>query len=157
MSESTGAPDLVIRNGLVLPMASDGESFEGEVVIRDGRIAAVTKGSAGETNAAEVLDAAGAAVLPGFIQGHVHVVQSLLRHQADGLELLDWLHLRTWPYEAALDGSYSFSLPKDNCLMLSPFLSDLWRFHAGLYRPPWQRPNDWHRVETKTMSSLSGR
>jgi cytosine/adenosine deaminase-related metal-dependent hydrolase len=43
-------------------------------------------------------------VLPGFIQGHVHVVQSLLRHQADGLELLEWLRRCTWPYEAALDG-----------------------------------------------------
>jgi cytosine/adenosine deaminase-related metal-dependent hydrolase len=43
-------------------------------------------------------------VLPGFVQGHVHVVQSLLRHQADGLELLDWLRFRTWPYEVALDG-----------------------------------------------------
>ena len=48
-------------------------------------------------------DASNAAILPGFIQGHVHVVQSLLRHQADGLELLEWLRLRTWPYEAALD------------------------------------------------------
>jgi cytosine/adenosine deaminase-related metal-dependent hydrolase len=104
VSESGGTPDLVIRNGLVLPMTSDGESFEGEVAIRDGRVTAVTEGSAGETDAAQVLDAGGAAILPGFIQGHVHVVQSLLRHQADGLELLDWLRLRTWPYEAALDG-----------------------------------------------------
>jgi cytosine/adenosine deaminase-related metal-dependent hydrolase len=97
-------PDLLIRNGLVMPMATGGEFFEGEVAIRDGRITAVSKGSAAATRAARVLDANGAAVLPGFIQGHVHVVQSLLRHQADGLELLDWLRRRTWPYEAALDG-----------------------------------------------------
>ena len=104
MSDSSGAPDLVIRGGLVLPMVSDGISFRGDVAIRNGRILAVTENTGDDCNAAHVLDASNAAILPGFIQGHVHVVQSLLRHQADGLELLDWLRLRTWPYEAALDG-----------------------------------------------------
>ena len=104
MSDSSGAPDLVIRDGLVLPMVSDGISFRGDVAIRNGRITAVTENAGDDCNAALVLDASNAAILPGFIQGHVHVVQSLLRHQADGLELLDWLRLRTWPYEAALDG-----------------------------------------------------
>ena len=104
MSDSSGTPDLVIRNGLVMPMVSDGDSFLGDVAIRNGRITAVTDHPGAECDAAQVLDASGAAVLPGFVQGHVHVVQSLLRHQADGLELLDWLRLRTWPYEATLDG-----------------------------------------------------
>lgn len=104
MKSGAGAPDLVIRDGLVLPMVTGGQYFDGGVAIRDGRIAAVIEGSTETTGAVRVLDAEGAAVLPGFVQGHVHVVQSLLRHQADGLELLDWLRLRTWPYEAALDG-----------------------------------------------------
>jgi cytosine/adenosine deaminase-related metal-dependent hydrolase len=104
VTTGTGAQDLVIRNGLVMPMVANGECFHGEVVIRNGRIEAVTENPTGRSDAAHILDADGAAVLPGFIQGHVHVVQSLLRHQADGLELLDWLRLRTWPYEAALDG-----------------------------------------------------
>jgi cytosine/adenosine deaminase-related metal-dependent hydrolase len=85
-------------------MISDGDFFRGDVAIRNGRISSVTEISGGDYGATRVLDASDAAVLPGFIQGHVHVVQSLLRHQADGLELLDWLRLRTWPYEAALDG-----------------------------------------------------
>jgi cytosine/adenosine deaminase-related metal-dependent hydrolase len=104
MTDLKGAPDLVIRNGLVVPMVRPGEYFDGEVAIRDGRIIAVRESVVNTTEGIRVLDARGGAVLPGFIQGHVHVVQSLLRHQADGLELLDWLYLRTWPYEAALDG-----------------------------------------------------
>ena len=104
MNDSSGTPDLVIRDGLVLPMVADGGSFQGDVAIRNGRISSVTDGPGEHDDCAHILDAGGAAVLPGFIQGHVHVVQSLLRHQADGLELLDWLRLRTWPYEAALDG-----------------------------------------------------
>jgi cytosine/adenosine deaminase-related metal-dependent hydrolase len=93
---------LVIRDGLVIPMTREREFFAGDVTIRGGRIEAV--GGTAAVDGARVLSAAGAAVLPGFVQGHVHVVQSLLRHQADGLELLDWLRRRTLPYEAALDG-----------------------------------------------------
>lgn len=104
MSDSDSRPDLIIQNGLVLPMVAAGEYFPGDVSIRDGRISAVSSEPYDATNVTQILDAGGAAILPGFIQGHVHVVQSLLRHQADGLELLDWLRLRTWPYEAALDG-----------------------------------------------------
>jgi cytosine/adenosine deaminase-related metal-dependent hydrolase len=95
---------LLIRGGLVVPMARDREFFVGDVAVRGGRIEAVGKLDAEAAAGRRVLDAGGAAVLPGFVQGHVHVVQSLLRHQAEGLELLDWLRLRTLPYEAALDG-----------------------------------------------------
>ncbi len=102
MSAATSS-EIVITGGTVVPMVRNHEWLEGDVALSGGRIDAV--GSAGARSDDTVtLDARGAAVLPGFIQGHVHVVQSLLRHQADGLELLDWLRLRTWPYEAALDG-----------------------------------------------------
>lgn len=103
MISDDSSSEIVIRNGLVIPMIRDHEWSTGDVSIRDGRITAV--GSAGAvSDDAVTLDASGAAVLPGFVQGHVHVVQSLLRHQADGMDLLDWLQRRTWPYEAALDG-----------------------------------------------------
>jgi cytosine/adenosine deaminase-related metal-dependent hydrolase len=104
MIDLSNTPELVIRGGLVVPMVSDGESFRGDISICDGRISAIETDTNEVAESARVLDASGAAVLPGFIQGHVHVVQSLLRHQADGLELLDWLQHRVWPYEAALDG-----------------------------------------------------
>ena len=50
-----------------------------------------------------VIDAAGKIVLPGFVQAHVHLCQTLFRGQADDLELLDWLKLRIWPLEGAHD------------------------------------------------------
>lgn len=103
MMSSPNSPETVITNGLVVPMVRDREWMAGDVATRDGLITSVSA-TGPMSDDAVVLDASGAAVLPGFVQGHVHVVQSLLRHQADGLELLDWLRLRTWPYEAALDG-----------------------------------------------------
>jgi cytosine/adenosine deaminase-related metal-dependent hydrolase len=96
--------DLHIRGGILMPMRQNDEWFRGDLLIRDGRIAEVVRGGGSELSANHSLDASGALVLPGFVQCHVHVVQSLLRHQAEGVALLEWLRDFTWPYEAALDG-----------------------------------------------------
>ncbi len=97
--------ELRISGGIVLPMVGDDEWFHGDLLVDGGRIVEVARGgSPPGITARRTLDASEAAVLPGFVQGHVHVVQSLLRHQADGLELLPWLRTAMWPYEAALDG-----------------------------------------------------
>ncbi len=98
------AVDLHVRGGTIVPMVPGRPPFHGDLLIHDRHIAAVVHGSPGDIAARQVLDATDALVVPGFIQCHVHVAQSLLRHQADGLPLLDWLRTRTWPYEAALDG-----------------------------------------------------
>jgi 5-methylthioadenosine/S-adenosylhomocysteine deaminase len=75
---------------------------EGDVVIRDGRIASigVNAGSVTERNS-RVIDAGGSYLLPGFIQTHIHLCQTLFRGYADDLALLDWLKTRIWPMEAA--------------------------------------------------------
>lgn len=49
----------------------------------------------------EVIDAGSGTVIPGFIQTHVHLCQTLFRGLADDLPLLDWLRLRIFPLEAA--------------------------------------------------------
>lgn len=72
---------------------------EGDVVVRDGRIAAI--GASDATHADQVIDARGAYLLPGFIQTHIHLCQTLFRGYADDLALLDWLKTRVWPMEAA--------------------------------------------------------
>lgn len=49
----------------------------------------------------EIAEAKSLVAIPGFIQTHVHLCQTLFRGLADDLELLDWLRLRIMPYEAA--------------------------------------------------------
>ena len=48
-----------------------------------------------------MIDAGGDWLLPGFVQTHVHLCQTLFRGYADDLRLLDWLKRRVWPMEAA--------------------------------------------------------
>ncbi len=95
--------DLHFAGGTIVPMDRDHHWFEGDLLIRDGAIVNVNKGPAKDVDAALTIDVSGCVVIPGFVQCHVHVVQALLRHQADQLSLLDWLKRKTLPYEAALD------------------------------------------------------
>ncbi len=69
------------------------------IVLIDGeRISAV--GGDGRT-ADTVIDAEGCAVIPGFVQTHIHLCQTIFRGRADDLALIDWLKKRVWPMEAA--------------------------------------------------------
>ena len=51
----------------------------------------------------EIVHAEDLTLIPGFVQTHVHLCQTLFRGMADDLELLDWLQLRIFPYENAHD------------------------------------------------------
>jgi 5-methylthioadenosine/S-adenosylhomocysteine deaminase len=51
--------------------------------------------------AGEVIDAPRLTAIPGFVQTHVHLCQTLFRGLADDLDLLDWLRLRIFPLESA--------------------------------------------------------
>ena len=73
--------------------------LEGDVLVRDGRIAAIG-GLAGQP-VDRTIDGRGCYLLPGFIQTHIHLCQTLFRGYADDLALLDWLKTRVWPMEAA--------------------------------------------------------
>jgi 5-methylthioadenosine/S-adenosylhomocysteine deaminase len=73
--------------------------IEGDVAVRNGRITAV--GTVADEPFDRVVDAAGGYLLPGFIQTHVHLCQTLFRGYADDMPLLEWLRRRIWPMEAA--------------------------------------------------------
>jgi 5-methylthioadenosine/S-adenosylhomocysteine deaminase len=92
-------PSLLIRGGTILTMNDRLDVIEGDVSIRDGRIAAV--GPSGADAHDQTIDASGALVLPGFVQTHVHLCQTLFRGYADDRALIDWLRSRVWPMESA--------------------------------------------------------
>jgi 5-methylthioadenosine/S-adenosylhomocysteine deaminase len=89
----------LIRHATVITMTDGLDVFHGAVSIRDGRIAAVGAEPDGAHDV--VIDAGGAYLVPGFVQTHIHLCQTLFRGYADDLRLLDWLRLRVWPMEAA--------------------------------------------------------
>jgi len=93
---------LLIRHGSVLTMNDAFEVVDGDVAIDGQRIVAVGADAAAALPRVDaVLDASGAVVLPGFVQTHLHLCQTVFRGLADDLTLLDWLQARVWPLEAA--------------------------------------------------------
>jgi cytosine/adenosine deaminase-related metal-dependent hydrolase len=93
----------LLRGGAVVTMdAARTVHRTGDVWIVDGRIAAVGA-RVKPDGPAHVVDARGCAVLPGLVQTHVHLCQSLFRGMADELPLMRWLRERIWPLEGAHD------------------------------------------------------
>lgn len=93
------ASTTLIRNASILTMNDALEIVEGSVAVVDGRIAAVGAEPPGPWS--RTIDAGGAYLLPGFVQTHIHLCQTLFRGYADDMPLLDWLERRVWPLEAA--------------------------------------------------------
>jgi 5-methylthioadenosine/S-adenosylhomocysteine deaminase len=89
---------ILIKNGTVVTMDARDSIVRGDILIADGRIAEV--GGTGQT-AGTVIDATDCAVIPGFVQTHIHLCQTIFRGAADDLALIDWLKQRVWPMEAA--------------------------------------------------------
>ena len=89
----------LIRNATILTMNDRLEVIEGAVGVVDGRILSV--GAEPDRRWDTVINARGAYLLPGFVQTHVHLCQTLFRGFADDLPLLEWLEKRVWPLEAA--------------------------------------------------------
>lgn len=98
------SPQLILTGGDVL-LHEDGWRVErADVTVRDGRIQAVgrtDRRADREATPVSVRDCRGCLVMPGLIQAHVHLCQTLFRGLADDLRLEDWLVRRIWPLEAA--------------------------------------------------------
>ena len=93
---------LLIKGATVITLDDQNRMFHGDVFVENGRIAALGAPLVGrEYKTDQVIDASGLVLLPGFVQTHIHLCQTLFRGAADDLSLIDWLTRRIWPMEAA--------------------------------------------------------
>ena len=113
MTESVPGRDLLIHGGAVVTVDDDGTVHDpGWVYVRDNRVAEVGVGeppSSRVRQAAEVIDAAGCAVMPGMTNAHTHLFQALFRGLADDKALLDWLRDCIWPAAVHLDAETAYA------------------------------------------------
>jgi 5-methylthioadenosine/S-adenosylhomocysteine deaminase len=100
MSETV---DLLLSGGVVVTMDAAGTVYpDGAVVLRGREIVAVGPADelAGRYTAAERIDCAGCAIIPGLINGHAHVPMSLLRGLVADQQLDVWLFGYMFPVES---------------------------------------------------------
>jgi len=91
---------LLLRGGRVVTMNASREVVDADVLVDDGRIKTLGRVSKRPPPPA-VLDCTGLIILPGLVQAHIHLCQTLFRGLADDLALEAWLAQRIWPLEAA--------------------------------------------------------
>ncbi|MFI9436398.1 MULTISPECIES: amidohydrolase family protein [Streptosporangium] len=85
---------MLITDGTVIDTDPEPHVLPGaDVLIEDGVIAAVGPGLGAALDGVEVVDAAGRIVLPGFVDTHRHLWQSVLRSIAADTTLGDYLSL----------------------------------------------------------------
>ncbi len=108
IDSAEAAPALLLRGGNVLTLDADAKVLPStDVLIEQGTIAAVGKNlkTPGSTGIVDVTDCW---VLPGLVQGHIHLGQTFFRGLAEGRRLLPWLRERIWPLEAAHDDESAY-------------------------------------------------
>jgi cytosine/adenosine deaminase-related metal-dependent hydrolase len=110
--------EIIARGGTIVTVDADSRVTGGDVAAVDGELVCVGgEWTPGERDY-EILDAEGCVVMPGLIQSHVHMCQTLARGRADDLELLDWLRQVVWPYEGALEEADVAASARLACLEL---------------------------------------
>ena len=103
MSQQKKSADLLLTNGLLLPLSPGSKPIpRGGVAIANGKIAGLGKeveiGASFDPR--RTIDARGGLIMPGLINGHTHAAMSLLRGLADDLPLKTWLEEHIFPAEA---------------------------------------------------------
>ncbi|MFN7130586.1 MAG: amidohydrolase family protein, partial [Myxococcales bacterium] len=93
----------LIKNGTLVTMDPRRSVVRADLLVEDGRITRIGRSMPPSRRPRKVIDATDFVVMPGLIQAHIHLCQTLFRNRADGLQLLDWLRQRIWPFEAAHD------------------------------------------------------
>jgi len=75
------------------------------VEVNDGIISNIFKPEEFDKNSydGEIFHFPNLTLIPGFVQTHVHLCQTLFRGLAEDMELLDWLQKRIFPYENSHD------------------------------------------------------
>ncbi|MFX3634726.1 MAG: 5'-deoxyadenosine deaminase [Candidatus Pristimantibacillus sp.] len=90
----------LFRNAVIMTMNEQDDIITGDVLVEGKRISQISQHIPVEL-AYRVIEADGKVLLPGFVQTHIHLCQTLFRGRADDLALIDWLKQRIWPLEAA--------------------------------------------------------
>jgi 5-methylthioadenosine/S-adenosylhomocysteine deaminase len=102
MSKSKKGRILVIPKSIVTADLKNSIIKDQAVEIIDGKISTFIPTDKVEKQVYdEVYDTSNQTLIPGFIQTHVHLSQTLFRGLAEDLPLLEWLRLKIFPFENA--------------------------------------------------------
>jgi cytosine/adenosine deaminase-related metal-dependent hydrolase len=120
MTASTEVPSRLLTHATVITVNKSREVIlDGAILIGQGRVAALGKTvdlveqlNSNKDRDVEIVDCKNKIIIPGLVNTHAHLAQSLLRGLAEDLPLHNWLCDSIWPLEAnyAEDDGYVASM-----------------------------------------------
>ena len=93
---------LLIKDATLWPSSGEDSIPNASLYIENGLIVSMGA-SIDQTGADTVIDAGGNLVMPGLIQTHIHLCQTIFRGIGEDLALMPWLRGFIWPMESAHD------------------------------------------------------
>ena len=123
----------IIQNGTIVSLDPDiGDLDEADILIDDGEIVEIGHGL--EPNGADVIDATGHIVLPGFVDSHIHLAQTQVRGIAG-----DWSLMGEY-FEHMLGNITGLYQPED--MYLGGLFGAFEKLHTGTTTAlDWSYPN----------------
>jgi 5-methylthioadenosine/S-adenosylhomocysteine deaminase len=102
---------ILLQGGTIVTGNSRGDILQdASILVENNCIKAIlSTGSKLEDSHVEFFDASNMVIIPGFVQTHIHLCQTLFRGLADDLQLLDWLREKIFPMEAVHDEESMYS------------------------------------------------
>lgn len=100
---STAVHSLVFIHATIITVNNNRDIIlDGAILIKNSRIAAIGKTTdiLPIAKDSEIVDCSSKIIIPGLINTHAHLAQSLLRGLAEDLPLHSWLCDAIWPLEA---------------------------------------------------------
>jgi cytosine/adenosine deaminase-related metal-dependent hydrolase len=97
---------ILVKHGTVITLDPRRRIIrDGAVLVENGLITQVgsSKDVTSKSRAEFEMDADGRAVLPGFVDTHVHLAQAMIRGCADDTSLIEWLQKFVWPLQGNFD------------------------------------------------------
>lgn len=92
----------IIRNACIITMNDNMDLIQnGSMLIENGKIKNITAETMHDDEA-EITDAGGMILMPGFVNTHTHLPMTMLRGYADDLPLHEWLTEHIFPAEARM-------------------------------------------------------
>lgn len=101
--------NILLKNANILTVNSNKDIFfNTDILIEDSIISKIGKNIDTEEKKVKIIDLTKKIVLPGFIQTHIHLCQTLFRGMAEDRTLLNWLREKIWPLESFHDENSTF-------------------------------------------------
>ena len=109
----------ILANACVVTVNGTNDILEGgSVLVRDDRIAAIGNAAAlkAEAPEAEVIDCAGNILMPGMVNTHTHLFQTLLKGPGDDMVLKKWFTCMTGPAAVELTEADAYAAAMHGCV-----------------------------------------